>query len=91
MKYSYRTIILITKEVFEKGKESGWIGNEIAWARDSTPNKNMAIFVQKGCKASGLAGVVADNLEFDPKKIETHEEKITSYLRDLKSRVVGGR
>jgi len=58
-------IQVITRDVKEAGKEAGWLGNEIAWARDSTPDGNIAVFVEKGMGATGLAKVVADNLEFD--------------------------
>lgn len=80
-------IQILTRNVFEERKEAGWLGNEIAWARDSTPNGNMAIFVQKGEKATGLAGEVADRLEFDPDNLKKDAPKIVQYLTDLRNRV----
>jgi methyl-accepting chemotaxis protein len=81
-------IQIITREVKEAGKEAGWLGNEIAWAKDSTPNGNMAIFVEKGTEATGLAKVVADNLQFDRADLSRYAPKITQYLYDLKKRVL---
>lgn len=81
-------IQIITKNVYEKGKEAGWIGNEIAWAKDSSPDDNMAIFVEKGVVATGLAREVADNLYFDPKNLLQDAPNIVQYLIDLKNRVL---
>lgn len=81
-------IQIITSDVYEEGKEAGWIGNEIAWAKDSTPNGNIAVFVEKGVKATGLARTVADNLSFDPENLSPDAPKITQYLNDLKKRVL---
>ena len=81
-------IQIITKDVKEAGKEAGWLGNEIAWARNSTPDGNIAIFVEKGMKATGLAKVVADNLEFDRTDLSKSAPKIIEYLCDLKKRVI---
>ena len=81
-------IQIITKNVIYEGKEAGWPGNEIAWAKDSTPNGNMVIFVEKGVKASGLASVIVDNLPFDTEKIIEDIPKIIQYLNDLKRRVI---
>ena len=81
-------IQIITRDVKETGKEAGWLGNEIAWAKDSTPNGNMAIFVEKGTEATGLAKVVADNLQFDRADLSGYAPRITQYLYDLKRRVL---
>jgi len=81
-------IQIITKNVYEEGKEAGWLGNEIAWAKDSTPNGNMVIFVEKGIKASGLARQVTDNLEFDSKNLHEDVPNIIQFLRDLIRRVL---
>jgi len=81
-------IQIITRDVKEAGKEAGWLGNEIAWAKDSTPNGNMAIFVEKGTEATGLAKVVADNLQFDRADLSGYAPRITQYLYDLKRRVL---
>jgi len=81
-------IQIITRDVTEKGKEAGWIGNEIAWARESSPNGNMAIFVEKGAKATGLAEVIADNLVFDPKNLEVDASRIVQFLTKLKEKVL---
>lgn len=80
-------IQVITRDVMETGKEAGWLGNEIAWARDSTPNGNMAVFVEKGMKATGLARIVTDNLEFERDNLPKYMPKIIQYLYDLKKRV----
>ena len=81
-------IQIITRDVTEAGKEAGWMGNEIAWAKDSTPNGNIAIFVEKGTGATGLAKVVADNLQFDRADLSGCAPRITQYLYDLKRRVL---
>jgi len=81
-------IQIITRDVTEKGKEAGWIGNEIAWARESSPNGNMAIFVEKDGKATGLAKVIADNLVFDPKYLESDVPRIVQFLAELKEKVL---
>ena len=81
-------IQIITRDVTEAGKEAGWMGNEIAWAKDSTPNGNIAIFVEKGTRATGLAKVVADNLQFDRADLSGCAPRITQYLYDLKRRVL---
>ena len=81
-------IQIITKDVKESGKEAGWLGNEIAWARDSTPDGNIAIFAERGMAATGLARVVADNLEFDRADLSGSAPKIIQYLCDLKKRVL---
>jgi hypothetical protein len=46
---------IITTDIKKSGKEAGWLGNEIAWAYDATPKDHMAVFVEEGMKASGLA------------------------------------
>lgn len=81
-------VLIITKQVYYEGREAGWIGNEIAWATDSTPGGNMAVFVEKGTKATGIGSVIADNLEFDFENITETVPKIIQFLVDLKSRVV---
>lgn len=81
-------IQIITRDVKEAGKEAGWLGNEIAWARDSTPDGNMAVFVENGMGATGLAKVIADNLQFDRTDLSRCAPKIIQYLYDLKRRVL---
>jgi len=81
-------IQIITRDVAKKGKEAGWLGNEIAWARESSPNGNMAIFVEKGTEATGLAKVVADNLHFSPDNLREDAPKIIQYLNNLKEKVL---
>ena len=81
-------IQIITRDIKEAGKEAGWLGNEIAWARDSTPNGNMAVFVEKGTEATGLAKVIADNPQFDCADLSECAPRITQYLYDLKRRVL---
>lgn len=81
-------IQIITRNVIEKGKEAGWMGNEIAWARDSSPNGNVAIFVEKDVKATGLARVIAGNLEFDPKNLRAEAPRIVQFLTKLKEKVL---
>lgn len=78
---------IITSDISKEGREAGWLGNEIAWAKDSTPNGNIAIFVEKGLKATGLAGTVADTVYFDPDNLANDSPKIVQYLLDLKGRV----
>jgi hypothetical protein len=78
---------IITRDITEKGKEAGWLGNEIAWAKESSPGRNMAIFVENGAQATGLARVVADNLVFHREKLQKDAPKIIQYLNDLKERV----
>lgn len=78
---------IITRDITEKGKEAGWLGNEIAWAKESSPGKNMAIFVENAAQATGLARVVADNLVFHREKLQDDAPKIIQYLNDLKERV----
>lgn len=82
-------IQIITKQVYVEGKEAGWLGNEIAWARDSTPNSNIAVFVEKGIKATGIARFVTDNVEFDYENIGQYAPDILQFLNDVKSRVLG--
>lgn len=81
-------IQIITRDIAKKGKEAGWLGNEIAWARESSPNGNMAIFVEKGAEATGLAKVIADNLYFSPENLREDAPKITQYLNNLKEKVL---
>jgi hypothetical protein len=81
-------IQIITRDVKEEGKEAGWLGNEIAWARESTPDGNMAIFVEKGAEATGLAKVIADNLQFDRADLSGCAPRVIEYLCDLKRRVL---
>ncbi|MGA2783753.1 MAG: hypothetical protein ABSF09_03535 [Candidatus Bathyarchaeia archaeon] len=66
---------VITTDVKKSGKEAGWLGNEIAWACTSTPGNHMAVFVEEGMKASGLAREVADNLTFDRQHLEIVGQK----------------
>ena len=80
-------IQIITSDISIEGREAGWLGNEIAWAKDSTPNGNIAIFVEKGLKATGLAGTVADTVYFDPENLANDSPKIVQYLLDLRGRV----
>lgn len=81
-------IQIITRDIAIKGKEAGWLGNEIAWARESSPNGNMAIFVEKGAEATGLAKVVVDNLYFSPGNLQEDAPKIIQYLNNLKEKVL---
>lgn len=81
-------IQIITTNVYEEGKEAGWLGHEIAWARESTPNGNIAIFVEEGAEATGLAREVADNLYFNPNNLAEDAPKIVQYLNDLKKRIL---
>jgi DNA-binding transcriptional ArsR family regulator len=80
-------IQIITADAFNGTKEAGWLGNEIAWAYRSKPGNCIAIFIEKGLTASGLARGVADNLEFDRNDLQDVAPKVVSYLLDLKYRV----
>ncbi len=80
-------IQIITSDSFEGTKEAGWLGNEIAWAYRSSPGNCIAVFVENGLIASGLARGIADNLEFNRKDLQTVAPHVVSYLLDLKYRV----
>jgi len=81
-------IQIITSIVFEKGGEMGWIGNELGMAYKSRPGKNIAVFVQKGYKISGIGKSVTDIFPLDLKKLPQHEKKAEEYLNDLKQKVI---
>jgi len=80
-------IQVLTSHVFDKGSEAGWIGNEIGMAFKSRPNSNVAVFVQKGYQASGLAKYLTDVFILDPENLPQQEKKAEEYLTDLKNRI----
>ena len=80
-------IQILTAHVFDKGGEAGWIGNEIGMAFKSRPGKNVAVFVQKGYQASGLAKLLTDIFPLDPENLPQDEKKAEGYLKDLGSRI----
>jgi DNA-binding transcriptional regulator GbsR (MarR family) len=91
IKNSNAFVQVITADVKRLSKEAGWLGNEIAWAYDSTPGNCIAVFVEEGIKASGLAREVADNLSFHRQHLDIVAPKVTKYLLNLKSRVLEAR
>ena len=80
-------IQILTSHVFDKGGETGWIGNELGMAFKSRPGKNVAVFVQKGYNASGLAKSLTDIFSLDPENLPHDEKKVEEYLKDLRSRI----
>ncbi len=53
----------------------------------SRPGKNVAVFVQKGYQASGLAKLLTDIFPLDPENLPQDEKKAEGYLKDLGSRI----
>ena len=80
-------IQVLTSHIFEKGSEAGWIGNELGMAFKSRPKCNIAVFVQKGYQASGLAKYLTDIFTLDPENLPQQEKKAEEYLLDLKNRI----
>lgn len=81
-------IQILTSEAFQGSSELGWLGNEIGMAYKSRPGKNVAVFVEAGYHASGLARALTDNFVLDPKELPQLEKKAEEYLSDLKKRIV---
>ncbi len=82
-------IQILTSHIFEKTGEAGWIGNELGMAFKSRPGKNVAVFVEKGYKASGLAPLLTDIFPLDPENLVGQEKDAEKYLMDLKNKIEG--
>lgn len=80
-------IQVLTSQVFEKRGEASWIGNEMGMAFKSRPGKNVAVFVQEGYQASGLAKLLTDVFPLNPKNLVQQERKAEEYLTDLKNKI----
>lgn len=80
-------IQILTSHVFEKWGEAGWIGNEVGMAFKSRPGKNIAVFVEEGYSASGLAESLTDVFPLNPKELAKQEKKAEEYLTDLKKKI----
>lgn len=80
-------IQIITSHVFQRGGEAGWIGNEMGMAFKGRPGKNVAVFVQEGRQASGLAPLLTDVFPIRPRNLARYEKKAEKYLKDLRSRI----
>lgn len=80
-------IQILTSHVFKKWGEAGWIGNEVGMAFNSRPGKNIAVFVEEGYSASGLAKSLTDVFPLNPKELAKQERKTEEYLTDLKKKI----
>jgi len=81
-------IQIITKDVTRASKEAGWLGNEVGLAYKSKPGDRMALFVERGAKASGLIHEITDALYFDGENLSQSAPDVVSYLKNFKKKVL---
>ena len=80
-------IQIITRDV-SYSKEVGWLGNEVGLAYKSKPGDRMALFIERGAKASGLICEIADALYFDRENLSQSAPNVISYLKNFKEKVL---
>jgi len=84
-------IQVLTSHAFKQSSESGWLGNEIGMAYECRPGRNVAVFVETGYQASGLAKALTDQFPIDPVELARLEKKAEVYLKDLKDKMGPGK
>ena len=82
-------IQVITKDVLDKGKEKGWVGNEIAWSDEIHGKGRQAIFAESGVKPTGIGPEITEIVTFQRDRLHEVAPKAVAYLLKLRASVQG--
>jgi len=83
LKSSECIIQVLTRDVEAKGKEKGWIGNEMAWSEELHGHGKQALFVEVGMKATGIGPEITEVVSFDRERLDRVAPRAVVYLKKL--------